>query len=107
MDLDVVFYDALAHDFRPGLDLVLPHERSHERDFVLGPVCDICEPDMAHPIQGGGWLEGVVRVASLGWWLLYGRPWTAALATLSSHPTAPGRHPNGRATRPAEGPTGY
>eukprot|EP00667_Euglena_gracilis_P023833 EG_transcript_27120 len=51
VDVDLVFYDDLVANFRPELDLVVPHERAHERAFVLGPITDIAPPDFRHPGQ--------------------------------------------------------
>ncbi|KAJ8515149.1 hypothetical protein ONZ45_g7393 [Pleurotus djamor] len=58
VDLDIVFYDDFVLDTRPptqraGLDnlhgeLVVPHPRSYEREFVLRPLCDMV-PDFVHP----------------------------------------------------------
>lgn len=44
IDLDILFYgnDVVKVNKVEGLDdLVIPHERLHERGFVLRPLCDI------------------------------------------------------------------
>lgn len=44
IDLDILFYgnDVVKVNKVEGLDdLVIPHERLHERGFVLKPLCDI------------------------------------------------------------------
>jgi 2-amino-4-hydroxy-6-hydroxymethyldihydropteridine diphosphokinase len=49
LDLDLV---ALENEIRPPpARPVLPHPRMHERDFVLGPLCELW-PDWRHPILG-------------------------------------------------------
>lgn len=49
LDLDLV---ALGDEVRPPpARPVLPHPRMHERDFVLGPLCELW-PDWRHPILG-------------------------------------------------------
>ena len=44
IDLDILFYgnDIVKVNKVEGLDdLTIPHERLHERGFVLKPLCDI------------------------------------------------------------------
>lgn len=44
IDLDILFYgnDIVKVNKVEGLDdLTIPHERIHERGFVLKPMCDI------------------------------------------------------------------
>eukprot|EP00002_Diphylleia_rotans_P037966 TRINITY_DN8560_c0_g1_i1.p1 TRINITY_DN8560_c0_g1~~TRINITY_DN8560_c0_g1_i1.p1 ORF type:complete len:500 (+),score=96.87 TRINITY_DN8560_c0_g1_i1:43-1542(+) len=48
LDLDIVFYEDEVLDDEK---LTIPHPRFPERDFVLGPVMDIC-PDLVHPLLG-------------------------------------------------------
>ncbi len=49
LDLDLV---ALEDEVRlPPARPILPHPRMHERDFVLGPLCEIW-PDWRHPLLG-------------------------------------------------------
>lgn len=48
LDLDLLFYGDACID-RPGLSL--PHPRLHERNFVLGPLCDLA-PELVHPREG-------------------------------------------------------
>ena len=46
IDLDLLFYDDCIFSTK---DLILPHPRAHERDFVLLPMCDIAA-DYEHPL---------------------------------------------------------
>ncbi|WP_244348783.1 2-amino-4-hydroxy-6-hydroxymethyldihydropteridine diphosphokinase [Thermostichus vulcanus] len=49
LDLDLV---AMEDKVRlPPACPILPHPRMHERDFVLGPLCELW-PDWRHPILG-------------------------------------------------------
>jgi 2-amino-4-hydroxy-6-hydroxymethyldihydropteridine diphosphokinase len=48
IDLDLLGFDGETRD---GPGLVLPHPRLHERDFVLGPLCEVW-PDWRHPRLG-------------------------------------------------------
>ncbi len=48
IDLDILLYDALV--VREA-DLVIPHERMHERRFVLDPLVQLA-PDLRHPTIG-------------------------------------------------------
>ena len=47
IDIDILFYDTLVLDTP---DLILPHPRICERNFVLTPLAEIL-PDFIHPIQ--------------------------------------------------------
>jgi 7,8-dihydro-6-hydroxymethylpterin-pyrophosphokinase len=40
VDLDIIFYDNLVYE-SDDRTLTIPHPRVHERDFVLGPMCDL------------------------------------------------------------------
>jgi len=53
IDLDLLFYDDLA--FQSG-DLVVPHPRLTNREFVLRPLADIA-PDLCHPECGASVAE--------------------------------------------------
>ena len=46
VDLDILLYgDRIVNDH----NLKIPHERMHERAFVLEPLCEI-SPDIKHPV---------------------------------------------------------
>ncbi len=48
IDLDILFYgERIVNDH----DLKIPHERLHERVFMLGPLCEI-SPNIKHPVSG-------------------------------------------------------
>ncbi len=48
VDLDILLYgDRIVNDH----NLKIPHERMHERVFVLEPLCEI-SPDIKHPVSG-------------------------------------------------------
>jgi 2-amino-4-hydroxy-6-hydroxymethyldihydropteridine diphosphokinase len=48
VDLDILLYgDRIVND----RNLKIPHERMHERVFVLEPLCEI-SPDIKHPVSG-------------------------------------------------------
>ncbi|KIY67481.1 Dihydropteroate synthase [Cylindrobasidium torrendii FP15055 ss-10] len=59
VDLDIVFYDSLLLDTRADKEeadhlngnLVIPHPRMSEREFVLRPLNDMI-PDFLHPLSG-------------------------------------------------------
>lgn len=46
MDIDILFY---GNDIIKTEELIIPHPRLHERNFVLSPMVEI-EPDFIHPI---------------------------------------------------------
>ncbi len=46
IDIDILLYDGLVVDSK---DLIIPHERMHERVFVLKPLCDI-DSELIHPV---------------------------------------------------------
>ena len=48
IDLDLILYGVAVVD-EPGL--TLPHPRFREREFVLGPLCEVA-PDMIDPVTG-------------------------------------------------------
>lgn len=48
IDLDLLFYGDLHLEIE---QLILPHPRIAERDFVLEPLCDLA-PDLRHPLLG-------------------------------------------------------
>ncbi|GJJ16112.1 hypothetical protein Clacol_010391 [Clathrus columnatus] len=63
VDLDIIFYDDLTFDNRKLStdgsiegELIIPHFRVHEREFVLRPLMDII-PEFTHPL-----LKETVRV---------------------------------------------
>ena len=47
IDIDLIFYGAQIIDRPP--ELIVPHPRAHEREFVLRPLAQIA-PDFVHPI---------------------------------------------------------
>ena len=47
LDLDIIFYDDKIIDTDR---LIVPHSDMHNREFVLGPLCEIA-PDMVHPVM--------------------------------------------------------
>ena len=48
VDLDILLYgDRIVND----RNLKIPHERMHERAFVLEPLCEI-SPKIKHPVSG-------------------------------------------------------
>ena len=46
IDIDIIFFNSLKISYK---NLIIPHPRAIERDFVLYPLCDI-EPYLHHPI---------------------------------------------------------
>eukprot|EP00668_Euglena_longa_P001177 GGOE01001399.1.p1 GENE.GGOE01001399.1~~GGOE01001399.1.p1 ORF type:complete len:510 (+),score=77.22 GGOE01001399.1:134-1531(+) len=64
VDVDVIFYDDLVIDFRPAVDLVVPHERAHERAFVLGPISDVAPSTFHHPALHSTIPELLARVGT-------------------------------------------
>ena len=48
IDIDILFYD---NEIIADEDLVIPHPRLHERDFVLEPLGEVA-PDKVHPVLG-------------------------------------------------------
>jgi 2-amino-4-hydroxy-6-hydroxymethyldihydropteridine diphosphokinase len=48
LDLDLIAY---GRDVLDGPGLILPHPRTHERLFVMGPLAEIA-PDWVHPVLG-------------------------------------------------------
>lgn len=48
IDIDIVFYDELVLHTS---DLIIPHPRIAERDFVLQPLIDI-DPNVVEPVAG-------------------------------------------------------
>ena len=48
VDLDILLYGNRIVDEH---NLKIPHERMHERAFVLEPLCEV-SPDIKHPVSG-------------------------------------------------------
>lgn len=48
LDLDILFFGDRRID---SVDLVVPHARAHERNFVMTPLAEIV-PDLIHPVFG-------------------------------------------------------
>ena len=46
LDLDLLAYDGVV---MRGEGVLVPHPRMHQRDFVLGPLCEIA-PEWIHPL---------------------------------------------------------
>jgi 2-amino-4-hydroxy-6-hydroxymethyldihydropteridine diphosphokinase len=60
IDLDILLYDSLV--YKEPL-LTIPHPRMHEREFVLGPLCEIA-PNLIHPVLGQSVKELLRRLRS-------------------------------------------
>ncbi|KXN93370.1 Folic acid synthesis protein fol1, partial [Leucoagaricus sp. SymC.cos] len=107
IDLDIVFYENLVLDTRPAdqrasLDnlkgeLVIPHPRLQEREFVLRPLNDII-PTYIHPVLGSPAPGDIIKPPpTLTYWLhptslasrpsyLNPKPKTRIMATLNVTP---------------------
>ncbi len=48
IDIDILFYNELVYE---SVDLIIPHPKIQEREFVLEPFMDI-EPEFVHPVLG-------------------------------------------------------
>jgi 2-amino-4-hydroxy-6-hydroxymethyldihydropteridine diphosphokinase len=46
LDFDIIFYNDMVIEIP---DLIIPHPRMYEREFVLRPICDLA-PDLIHPV---------------------------------------------------------
>jgi 2-amino-4-hydroxy-6-hydroxymethyldihydropteridine diphosphokinase len=60
IDLDILLYgnQAICLD-----DLVIPHPRLAEREFVLRPLCELA-PDLPHPLLGSSMRELLAALES-------------------------------------------
>ena len=47
IDIDVIFFNSLRINYS---NLVIPHPRALNRDFVIFPLCDI-DPYFKHPVE--------------------------------------------------------
>jgi 2-amino-4-hydroxy-6-hydroxymethyldihydropteridine diphosphokinase len=56
LDLDVLWYGGLESD---GPELILPHPRAHEREFVLRPLCDLAPDLELRGRPAADWLAGL------------------------------------------------
>lgn len=54
LDLDLIFYDDRIYDSRKGanegMELIIPHERVHEREFVLRPLAEYVPKRSSTPV---------------------------------------------------------
>ena len=48
IDIDILFYNELVYE---SVDLIIPHPRIQEREFVLLPFTDL-QPEFVHPVLG-------------------------------------------------------
>jgi 7,8-dihydro-6-hydroxymethylpterin-pyrophosphokinase len=46
LDFDIIFFNDEIIDTK---DLIVPHPRMHQREFVLRPMCDL-SPGFIHPV---------------------------------------------------------
>jgi dihydroneopterin aldolase/2-amino-4-hydroxy-6-hydroxymethyldihydropteridine diphosphokinase/dihydropteroate synthase len=56
IDIDILFYDNLIFNIKEPTELIIPHPKLQERDFVLGPFLDL-SPNYIHPILNKSILE--------------------------------------------------
>lgn len=61
LDLDILFFANRRID---SDDLVIPHARAHERNFVMTPLAEIV-PDLIHPVLGMSIAEIVLGLPKL------------------------------------------
>ena len=52
IDLDLVLFGPGEVVRLSDPDLVVPHPRLADRDFVLRPLCDVAPPELLHPVEG-------------------------------------------------------
>jgi 2-amino-4-hydroxy-6-hydroxymethyldihydropteridine diphosphokinase len=73
LDLDLLLYgdDGDLCIDEPGLSV--PHPRLHERNFVLGPLCDLA-PDLVHPREGVSVSELADKLTDLSALQVWPRP---------------------------------
>ncbi|MBM3227531.1 2-amino-4-hydroxy-6-hydroxymethyldihydropteridine diphosphokinase [Candidatus Peribacteria bacterium] len=55
IDLDLLLCGDMVIPHKDGCQLVVPHPRMHERRFVLGPLCELIDPQTLHPLLGVSW----------------------------------------------------
>ena len=58
LDIDILLYDHLSETYtmKDGSDLVIPHQRMHERLFVLKPLMDL-DPELVDPRDSMAWCK--------------------------------------------------
>jgi len=56
LDLDLVWFEGVVRD---DPRLTLPHPRSHEREFVLRPLCDLAPNLLLHGRTAREWLDSL------------------------------------------------
>ncbi len=61
IDLDILFYGDIIFN---SPELTIPHPHLHEREFVLGPLVEIC-PGRVHPVLGLT-IREIIGLAALG-----------------------------------------
>jgi 2-amino-4-hydroxy-6-hydroxymethyldihydropteridine diphosphokinase len=74
IDLDIVLYDGLVLE---DPDLVIPHPRLLERNFVLQPLLDL-DARLVHPKSGEKLDDALVRVGRAGLGLVLEQGWDQA-----------------------------
>lgn len=58
IDIDIIFF---GQEILNEPDLTVPHYDLHNREFVLGPLCEL-EPDFVHPVLNATIAELLARL---------------------------------------------